>query len=451
MIYYDKNLSNGHLCKLLVEEGKFVSDGNDIFKFEEPFFLRISPDKIRLELRKLMTPDTRLEISSSKLDAIIELIRDNPSIQIEEERNTGTILFRNGSYCVDDDKLHPYGLKRYTWAKVDAVYKEGVTIEQSPNFLRFVQSSLDYDTTPEKTDLLLEIIGYILSDYTTAKKAFFFIGEPSSGKSKMLEFLQKLLGDEDVTQIPLSKIGGRFNIGQLRGKRLNVCTELASDKFPPLDSFKALTSCDRVYGELKGHDGFSFYPKVKLICAGNSVPVPTCLDGSTSVMDRMVFLLFNHSIPRDQWNFNLVEDLLSERDLICSLAVQKLPSLVQSNYTFTVPKDSETFAQTYSETLQAFELFLCETCELDEKVHVSSQILWERYQEFCHDNGFPIGINQQLFVQKVCRIDGIKKRRIREGGKQITAFYGINLQKSDLSYRKRSMIVISQGERRKQI
>lgn len=427
-IAYKKELSDGKLCELLLEAGKLSSDGMTVFQRDGPFYMPIPDAKLPMELRKLFTPETRMEVSPYKLNTIIELLRQNPNVHVNTDAwNTGKILFLNGIYNSNDGKLYPHD-GEYNWATVNANYLPEAKIEEAPVFLEFVRSSLDYFQNPQKTELLLEIIGYALSDYICAKKSFFFVGEPSSGKSKILEFLQRLLGENDVSQIPLDRIGSRFSLGQLRGKRLNICTELPSGKFPSIDIFKALTACDRVYGELKGRDGFSYYPHIKLLNAGNCIPFPTNTDGTRSIVERMVFLLFSHSIQRKCWNVKLVEDLIAEKNVICSLAVQKLKRLVASNFEFTCPADSKTFANGYQDALDAFRLFIEEVCFFDGDTQVGSQCLWENYQDFCADNSFPKGITQQLFIQKVELLEGVTKKRERQDGRQLTIFKGIGIR-----------------------
>lgn len=429
MFSYDKNLSYGRLCELFIEHGKLFSDGKDIMTKTGNSYPVFSRDNLHMELRKFMTPETRMNISPYQLDTIIGLIRQHPDIYIDTTVcNTGQVIFRNGIYNVPDGKLYQLN-DNYNWAVVDADYIKKAMLNDAPVFRDFLMTSLDFKTNPKKAETLLEIIGYSLSDYTVAKKGFFFIGEPSSGKSKMLEFLQKLIGDEGVSQIAISMINSKFSLGQLQGKRLNICTELPSNKFPSVDIFKALTSGDRVYGEMKGKDGFSYYPKVKLLNAGNSVPLPANTDGTSSIIDRMVFLMFKHTVPREQWNINLVEDLLAERDVICSLAMRKLTYLAANNFDFTVPDDSRIFAEGYKNMLDAFRLFIKEACVLKENLHEGSQQLWDCYLVYCNDNNFPKGITRQLFAQKLTALDGVQKQRVRENGKQVTIFKGIAIRR----------------------
>ena len=428
MFDFDKDLSNAKLCELFIEHGKLMSDGVDIIQKVGNLYQPIRPQDIALTMRELITRDTRFELSTNRLESIMDLIKQNPDIRVNPDiSNLGKIIFRNGVYNVADGKLYPPD-NRYHWAVVDADYKEKVSLKDAPVFSKFLESSLDFKKDEKKATLLLEVIGYCLSDYTVAKKGFFFIGEPSTGKSKILEFLQKLIGDNSVSQILLPLISSRFSLGQLYGKRLNVCTELPSNKFPSIDVFKALTAGDRVYGELKGKDGFSYYPHVRLLNAGNCVPIPQKIDGTSSIIERMVFLLFNKTIPQKEWNVNLVDDLLDERNMICSLAVRELKKLVERNFQFTLPEDSRQFAASYRDTLEAFKLFVTEACERRDNVWVSSQQLWDCYVEFCNNNNFPRGITIQLFAQKLEALEGVKKQRKRIGGRHITIFIGITIR-----------------------
>jgi len=138
--------------------------------------------------------------------------------------------------------------------------------------------------------------------------------------------------------------------------------------------------------------------------------------------------MFKHTIPRQQWNLNLVDDLLAEKNVICSLAMQRLRKLVTNKFEFTIPDDSKVFADGYKNMLNAFKLFIDEACELQEHLHAGSQELWECYLEFCNNNNLPRGISRQLFAQKLEALDGVQKQRIRENGKQITIFNGIGIR-----------------------
>lgn len=427
MFDYDKRFSNAKICELFIEHGKLASDGHEFFCRTGQVIRRIPANELNFTLRSLMSPETRMEMNTYQLNMLIEMLKQDPEIRIETDVfNTGKIVFRNGIYSVSDGQLHPFDGK-YSWAIVDADYIEDSDICNAPVFKRFLESSLDYHEKPDKTKLLLQVIGYLLSDYVVAKKAFFFIGEPSSGKSKFLEFLQKLLGDEDVSQIPFSQLSSRFSQGLLRGKRLNVCTELPSDKFPSIEAFKALTAGDRVYGELKGKDGFDFYPRARIICAGNSVPVPRHVDGTVSITDRMTFLFFGHSIPREEWNLDLVNDLLEERNIICSLAVKALREIAMQNFEFMLPDDSKAFVVSYKDSLNPVDAFFREVCEIQADATVSSQQLWDSFTEFCSNNNLSKGVSRQVFAQKVEAKNEVQKKRVWVGGKKQTIFSGIRI------------------------
>lgn len=157
--------------------------------------------------------------------------------------------------------------------------------------------------------------------------------------------LRKLLDCEDTTQIAFAKLGDRFAKGALRESRVNICSEMSEQGFPDIDVFKALTGGDSIFGERKGRDGFSYRPKVKLLNAGNVMPVPKKNDGTAAIAERMLFLVFNKSISRECWEMDLVDKLFLEKDFICSLAVDTLKGLYESNFQFCIPADSAIYSK----------------------------------------------------------------------------------------------------------
>lgn len=154
---------------------------------------------------------------------------------------------------------------RFTYC-INAKYKEKNV--ETPVFDSFCNTSLNGDN--KKRKLLLQIIGYCCSDMTDAKKAFFLKGEPDSGKSVMLNFLENLVGLDAVSNIPLHELGARFNKAALFGKKLNTNGEIKNDKFNYLSYLKSMTGGDRISAEFKHGRNFSYTPTAKLIFAGNS-------------------------------------------------------------------------------------------------------------------------------------------------------------------------------------
>lgn len=382
----------------------------------------------------MVASESQGQLSPHMLAEVIKLLRTDPELEMDTEiENTGKIVFANGVFDVEKQLLEERrNVKDYYWAIVNANYIPGCRIEDAPVFYEYLKSSLEFDNDSDKAELLLQILGYCLSDYINAKKAFFLIGPPSCGKSIFLEFVRCLVDEEDTTQITFSKLGDRFSKGVLRESRINICGEMSEVGFPDIDSFKALTGGDVMFGERKGKDGFSYKPHVKLLNAGNVMPIPKKNDGTEAIMERMIFLIFNRSLPRSCWDTELVGKLLNEKDVICSLAVDKLKELEKSNFRFCIPKDSTTYIKTYSESQNPLKVFLEEECEINARKKELSTDMWERFTEFCKNNSFNRNVTLQVFSQTIAALPGVVKVRERVVEGQKTFFVGIGAKKINL-------------------
>ncbi len=130
----------------------------------------------------------------------------------------------------------------------------------------FCRSSLDGD--PKKRQLLLEMIGYICSDLTVGKCAFFIQGQPNSGKSVIAEFISRLFDPSLVSNIPLHQLGERFSRAELAGKKVNIAGEIAGRALRDISIFKSVTGSDRITGEFKGKEPLLFHPPVQAAIRG---------------------------------------------------------------------------------------------------------------------------------------------------------------------------------------
>ncbi len=301
----------------------------------------------------------------------------------------------------------------------------GAKLQDAPVFQNFLETTLEYRRSPDDAKLLLEALGYSISDCTKGKTSFFLIGPPSSGKSVILEFIKMILNDDDTTQIPFTNLSNRFEKGMLHNSRVNLCSELSEKGFPQIDIFKAITAGDTMFAEHKGKDGFFFRPKVKLWNAGNVMPVPKYGDGTKAIVERLTFLRFKQSVPREKWNIRMLDELFEERDVICSLAVDTLKELIEKNFAFCIPADSAEYTKFYEESLNSIDVFIEEECEFFPEAMVSSKDFLCEYLAFCDNNLFAKSITMQIFTQKICSLNGVKKERRRVEGDQKMYFIGI--------------------------
>ena len=129
--------------------------------------------------------DERLVVSADNVNKAYKHLLLNPDIQrdLTQKIDLPLINCENGVYNLETGELEKhspqFGFTSYIQAKYDKNAKGKV-------FKRFLK-----DITAGNKDsiqFLQEVIGYLLSTYVWAKKAFIFYGVPNSGKSEQCRF-----------------------------------------------------------------------------------------------------------------------------------------------------------------------------------------------------------------------------------------------------------------------
>jgi len=296
-----------------------------------------------------------------------------------------------------------------------------------PEFERFFQTSLDGD--PKKRQLLLESIGYICTDTNAGKCAFFFKGQPNSGKSVIVAFISKLFDPELVVNIPLHQLGDRFLRAELSGKKVNVSGELAGRALKDISIFKSVTGGDHIMGEFKGKDPFYFSPRCKLLFAGNTLPHTTETDTTAAFVNRIKLLLFNTSINSEDQDKGLLDKLWAERNSIVTLALDAVRGIAKCNYVFTCPEDSEEFLKSFELRGNVINAFVEDCCELSSKARVFNRELYPAFEEYCAKNGLE-RLSRQKFYDLLSGIPNVLMKRIRMNGENRRGHIGIGLKKA---------------------
>lgn len=346
----------------------------------------------------------------------------------EFNRSKELVNLENGVLNLDSGKLLEHGSRFHFTYQVKASYLENSEQIKCPVFEEFCRSSLDGD--PQKRQLLLEMIGYICSDLTVGKSAFFLKGQPDSGKSVIAEFVGRLFDPSLVSNVPLHQLGDRFFRAELAGKKVNIAGEIAGKALRDISIFKSLTGSDRITGEFKGRDPFYFIPKCKLLFAGNTLPRTTETDTTAAFANRLVVLLFNQSIPPEQQDKSLLDRLWWEADSIVTLALHAMQDLMNRNFVFTLPKDSEAFLASFANRSNVLSGFLEECCIRSPKARVFNTVLFTAFSDYCARNGLEV-LSRSQFYDLLSGIPGVFARRIRIGTENRQGHVGIALKEAE--------------------
>lgn len=407
-----------------------VHHGRFYLKTEENW-RAILPANLAVEIRKLYKEEEQQYIAATTIKEIQEQLLQDPYIQLKftDDESEEFICLQKEVFNTDTGRPESNNGRSFSYF-LNFFYLN-VNERKNPVFDEYIQSVFP-EETEVKRRLLLQILGYCLSDYTKAKAAFFFIGESNSGKSTMLELVKRILPEQTVTSIPLYRLENRFNLARLSEARINICPEISEKSLTSADIFKMLTSNEMVTAEHKGGKPFEFRLKCKSLNAGNVLPDFKSGEGMAALINRMVILLFPVSIPPEEQDLELLEKLYEERNSIFSEALDELVELKKQKFHFVETKDAEKLKKQLLAQDGAVKNFISERCVLQKGERIYVRELYEEFKEYCEENLLECLYTKTKFSQFLAQRPELTQKKMRiDGGKPFSGVEGIRLKRRE--------------------
>ena len=301
-------------------------------------------------------------------------------------------------------------------------YKPKCTLEDAPTFKHYIETSVGM----EQYECLMRVLGYCLSSLTKGRKAFVFYGIGRTGKSTILNVLEAVIGGGLVSHEPFHTMSGERAKAHYEGKRVNISRETSTKPNRNEESFKSLVSCEYTTGSEKFEKQRDFVATLSFVFAGNSDVDFTFMDDA--ILDRLVYIIFNKTIPEEEIDLDLEEKLLAEKDIIFSMALDSLKVLIKDKYDFKMAPIAEEHIRHRRYLIHSAESFIAEKCKISESGKVSKVVLYAAYLAFCKANALkPEGRN--TFYDKVRNYSAsiTDGRAPDSAGNSVQGFHGISL------------------------
>jgi putative DNA primase/helicase len=268
-------------------------------------------------------------------------------------------------------------------------YEPGIRCER---WEQFVDEVMEHDA--EKVLYLQKLFGLCLTGNTSLEKMWFLYGGTTrNGKSTMLETVQKMLGTYSAA-IRAATLATKNNpdsrtaspdIAKLAGKRLVVCSE--PPKRMPLDTalIKNFTGNDEITARFLNQGEFSFYPRFKLLCNTNYLPVVT--DTTIFKSGRVEVVEFNKHFSENEQDKTLKEKLSTEESLSGVLNWCIAGWVLFNKEGLEPPKSIVNASNEYANNSDKIQLFLDDTLEKCPGNNLSIKEVYEKYESWCDSNG----------------------------------------------------------------
>ena len=210
----------------------------------------------------------------------------------------------------------------------------------------------------DKKLAMQEFFGYILMTSSAKyKMCMVLLGESNTGKSQVTNVARELVGMHNICQIPLEQMDDARKRAPIKGKMLNVISELPQWGTLAESGFKMLVSNDEpVEIDAKHVQQETIIPTAKHIIATNSFPHIN--DRSKGVINRMLVIKFERVIEPEKMDVHLLERLKVELPGIANWALEGARRLIESGGQWTKPRGMDALLKHYTATSNPIQLFI---------------------------------------------------------------------------------------------
>ena len=219
------------------------------------------------------------------------------------------------------------------------------------------------------------------------KKFVVLYGPHDSGKSIMVNFISELY-KHDRFALTLNEFGKPFVLERISGRKLAVCADLPRKVLDgtAIGNVKAITGGDEVNAQKKFGDPHILETEggLRLVFSTNHQIV--LADSDPAFYERILYLPFLITVPKEQRDPYLKQKLWAEKDAIVTTALQYLPELLASNFSFAGEEETEALLSVYNayvnrDFTELVEDFLAENIELAPDIFTSTEEILNAFTE----------------------------------------------------------------------
>jgi P4 family phage/plasmid primase-like protien len=318
------------------------------------------------------------------------------------------LALANGLLDLDALELRPHTPDWFSLACLPYGYDPQAAC---PRWLSVLGENLEGDA--ERIGLLQEFFGYSLMNSTDAQRFLFLVGEGANGKSVVLAGMHAMLGQENVSTVPLEDFGRRFAMAQTLGKLANICPEVGELDRTAEGTLKAFTSGDRMTFEKKGKDAFTARPTARLVLSTNNVP--RFSDRSDGVWRRLLLVPFTRQVPTGRRVAGLDKPEFwlgaGEAPGILNWSLEGMRRLKANGLRFTEPAACRAALLEHRVDSDPCRAFLEEQYAADPEARpLRTCELYGNYKGWCEANGYR-AVSANNFGRQVRRVFGLEESR----------------------------------------
>ena len=416
------------LCQMeeeLLEKAHFIYRKTVLYYYNGWYYEPIDAEGVVALYRQYISPGldgvknlrNHMDIYSLKADSRLKYedsLKDKPYCPL-----------KNGILYLNKMKLKHHSPKRRTFTVLDACYDEDAECPVFDEFLDTITEGRE-----ELKERFMMALGYLLIEPSNGKYFFVMGYAPNSGKSILGNFIQKLYPENSVSNLSLGELGGKFETESLLYSRINISLDLPQEVLnaSAVSKLKRITGGDSLEIQRKNQGSLKLDHNMKFLFATN---FPLRIESSDpALFDRIIFLLFMNSVPKEERDPDLAKKLWKERDAIVTKALQYARDLMDQGWQFPPIPDVDCMRGVQRKSpMDHLREFLDAHCEMgDYNYFTSTADLRRAYETYCDENGTYL-CSPAAFNKYLEQAGGVRDRkRVTPSENPVWGFYGIRLR-----------------------
>ncbi|NVM20582.1 MAG: bifunctional DNA primase/polymerase [Desulfobacterales bacterium] len=394
-----------------------------IYSSDKGIYTPDGEERIKGEMQNLLEEYSTIHRQSEVINFV-----QNETYKEIVEAPANLVVVENGLLDIFTRQLRPFTADYFMINALPVHFNPAAKCPKAQKFVSEVVASADV-TTVQKT------AGYCLFREYRFHKAFMFTGDGANGKSTLINLLRAMLGDENVSTIPLQDFDrNRFAVSSLYGKMANMYPDLPDIALKKTGVFKTLTGGDKIAAEHKYRDIFFFVNYAKLVFSANKIP--ETVDDTVAFFRRWVILNFPNQFLADdpKTDPNILEKLTSKEELsgFLNWALEGLQKLLKDSG-FKLSQTVEEIREQYIRASSPVKAFAMDCIDRKAGEYISKDELYEHFINYCREHRLP-SVAKNVFSMKIPEfVPGLTYTRKRIGGKRANFWQDITFVPSDLS------------------
>ena len=319
----------------------------DLLIEENGVYKEYGVDKIGSQITSYI-PELTSRFTSEALNRIIYQTKHRRE---EFDQDKHILNCKNGFVDLQSGKLttHADNTEYLSLIQINAEYNPDLGAK--PLFLDVLKQSC-----PDQWEMILECVASGLARGLRVEKILVMVGDANHGKSTVLDVINTLAGEQNISHISLHDIeNDKFALSGMVNKLYNIHPDLDDKDISKFSILKMLASHEPVRIQRKGYDAYSARLTALNIFGANALPaLPS---NGNEILKRLIVALFPNKFAKNE---ELKERLVTDVELskILNLLIIYYNGTIKNHNNLVHDQDEETVLDLWTNNADSISRFV---------------------------------------------------------------------------------------------